>query len=211
MQWLKSNYKKTNKIWINWWKKQPEYAVNTNSDEHIQKSKIIVERYADLLKNCQSFCELGVGTGRNIHFFHERFPKWKYFGNDICPDIHKIIKTLYPNLLDYANIVVDDTLNFLNKCENFDILFTHGHLMHLPDDVIGKVCNLISQKTNKFILIHEAYPHTEGAQLKAEYKKYRFERDYAQMFSSFIKKDIQIEEHPSKGIRHCLYLFEKES
>ena len=35
MKLFKSNYKKTSKIWVNWWEKKPEYAVNTNSPEHI--------------------------------------------------------------------------------------------------------------------------------------------------------------------------------
>lgn len=171
---------------------------------------MIVDRYASFLNSCVNFCELGVGNGRNIHFFHEKFPNWHYLGNDICPDIHDIIRAIYPDLLGYAEITIEDTLNYLEVCNHTDIMFTHGHLMHLPDDVIEEVCSLISSKTDRFILLYEAYPHKPGAIVKASYKDYRFERDYENMFHRFILKDKQIEEHPTKaGIRHCLYLYEK--
>jgi len=206
-----SNYKKTKKIWTKWRKKNPSYASATNSDKHIKKSKMIVDRYSGLLNSCASFSELGVGNGRNIHFFHEKFPDWHYYGNDIYPDIHNIIRAIYPDLLDYAEIIIEDTLIFLTVCNNTDIMFTHGHLMHLPDDVIGEVCSLISDKTDRFILLYEAYPHRPGTKVKSSYKDYRYERDYENMFDGFVLKDKQIEEHPTKeGIRHCLYLFENK-
>jgi len=162
------NYRKTKKIWVNWWLSNPEYAIATNSDEHVKRSEMIVNRYALILNGCRSFCELGVGTGRNIHFFHKRFPDWHYCGNDISPDIHDIIRSMYPDLLDYAEITVADTLNYLEVCNDTDIMFTYGHLMHLPDAVIEEVCTLIATKTNRFILIHEGYPHKAGARKESK-------------------------------------------
>ena len=178
-----SSYKKTKKIWIDLWEKRPGYASATNSDKHIKKSKMIEDRYSLILNSCGSFCELGVGSARNINFFHKNFPNWRYCGNDINPDIQDIIKSMYPDLLNYAEITIEDTLNYLKKCNSTDIMFTYGYLMHLPDDVIEAVCTPISSKTNRFIMLYEAYPHKPRAKVKRSYKKYRFEHDYENMFA----------------------------
>jgi len=211
--WTKwRQYRKTKRIWTNWWSRNPEYAMATTSDKHVKRSKMIVNRYASTLDGCGGFCELGVGTGRNIHFFHQRFPEWRYRGNDIYPDIHDIITSMHPDLLEYAEITIADTLEYLKVCDDADMMFTYGHLMHLPDAVIEEVCALISSKANRFIVIYEAYPHKPGAKVKASYKNYRFERSYDNMFPGFVLRDKQVEEHPTKvGFRHCLYLFEKSA
>ena len=165
------------------------------------------------MNECQTFCELGAGSGRNIWYFHEKYPNWTYSGNDINPDIHNQIATIYPSLLDWADIAITDTLTFLQRGDfSTDITFTHGHLMHLPNDVIDEVCALIAQKTRKYILLHEAYLNGRGIELRKrlKYRKYRFDRDYHDRFPGFELKDKRISNHPTKkGIRHCVYLFEK--
>ena len=79
------------------------------------------------------FLRVGVGSGRNIHYFHQKHPEWTYIGNDINPNIHDEIKSVYPDLLNWASIEIIDTLSYLRKADfQTDITFTHGHLMHIP-------------------------------------------------------------------------------
>lgn len=165
------------------------------------------------MTGCRIFCELGVGSGRNIYYFHERHPEWKYIGNDINPNIYNEIKSIYPEILDWASIEIIDTLNYLRKDDlQMDITFTYGHLMHIPDDVITEVCSLIAKKTRKYILLQEAYLYGEGVSFikRLKYKRYRFVRDYERMFPGFIPKEKHIFAHPSKkGIRYGRYFFNK--
>lgn len=165
------------------------------------------------MQDCQTFCELGVGSGRNIYYFHEKYPQWMYTGNDINPNIHDEIKSIYPDLLNWASIEIIDTLSYLKK-DNFqtDITFTRGHLMHIPNDVISEVCNLISKKTSRCILLHEVYLSSKGLSLrkKLKYRKYRFDRDYEEMFPGFTLKEKLIGNHPTrKGICQCSYFFQE--
>jgi hypothetical protein len=209
------SYSKTKKIWKNEWYQDPHsnYAQLTNQAKHIETSKNLVDKYGPKMADCSSFCELGVGSGRNLHYFHEKYPQWTYTGNDINPNIHNDIRTIYPDLLNWAKIEVMDTLTYLRQ-ENFhpDIVFTHGHLMHLPNDVIEEVCNLISAKCQKHILLHEAFLNGPeiGFIKRWKYRKYRFDRDYEGMFPGFAIDDKKIFPHPiKKGIHYCHYFFEK--
>jgi len=94
-----------------------------------------------------------------------------------------------------------------------DITFTHGHLMHIPDDVISQVFKLISKKTERYILMKEEYLYGKGISLlkKLKHKRYRFVRDYERMFSGFELKEKHIFDHPSKqGIRYGVYFFRRQ-
>ena len=103
-------------------------------------------------------------------------------------------------------------INLQKNNLQMDITFTHGHLMHIPNDVIGEGCTLIAQKTKRYILFQEAYLNEKGISFmkRWKYKKYRFDRDYEGMFPGFIPKEKHIFAHPSKkGIRYGRYFFNK--
>jgi len=207
-----TTYSKTKRLWSQWYQKGT-YTQAANQSKHVETSKRLVDVYGPQMKGCRTFCELGAGSGRNIYYFHEKYPQWIYTGNDINPNIHNEIKSIYPDLLNWASIEIIDTLNFLKKDDfQTDITFTHGHLMHLPNDVIDEVCSLIAQKTRRYILLHEAYINGPGISLtkRWKYRRYRFDRDYEAMFSGFILEDKNILGHPNKKwIRHCQYFFKK--
>ena len=206
-----TTYSNTKKIWSKWYQNHSDYTRLTNQAKHIETSKHLVDTYGPRMQGCQTFCELGVGSGRNIHYFHQKHPEWTYIGNDINPNIHNEIKSIYPDLLDWASIEITDTLSYLRKADfQTDITFTHGHLMHIPDDVIGEVCSLIAKKTRRCILLHEAYLNGPGISFakRRKYRRYRFDRDYEGMFPGFIVEEKNIFEHPvRKGIRYCQYFF----
>lgn len=208
-----TTYLRTKEYWITRYKKG-NYAQATNQTKHIKTSKFLVEKYGPRIKDCKIFCELGVGSGRNIHYFHEKYPELTYIGNDINPNTYEDIKSIYPNVLDYSSIEITDTLNYLRKVIKIDVTFTHGHLMHIPDDVIDKVCALIAQKTDRYILLYEAYLNEKGIGLikKWKYRRYRFDRDYEVMFPGFVLEEKDIFRHASKkGIRYSRYFFKRDS
>jgi len=124
-----------------------------------------------------SFCELGLGTGRNVKAFHDEYPDATYCGNDIFPDIKKFVEEQHPEVLDYTDIYIEDTLQFLKKppCE-MDFVFTHGHLMHIPEDVIQEVMKLIFEQANTVAfceVFHKTFEERDG---------YRFSRNYTKFF-----------------------------
>ena len=92
-----------------------------------------------------------MGSGRNINFFHEKYPEWSYFGNDIASDIKEYIKLNYPEVINYSKIDSLDTLTYLKNNKKFDLLFTHGHLMHLPDEILAELSDLIAENTKKWV------------------------------------------------------------
>ena len=190
------------------------YTQATNQSNHIEMSQYLATNYGSTINSCKTLCELGVGSGRNLFYLHESYPALKYSGNDINPNIHNEIRSIYPDVLEWASIEIVDTLTYLKKLQSpVDIFFTHGHLMHLPDDVIYEVCELISRKANKYILIREAFLNGRGISLrhKKKYKDYRFDRDYENMFPGFSLEEKSITDHPTKkGIRYCIYLFKKQ-
>jgi len=208
------NYSTTKKIWTKWYQgRNRNYTQLTNQAKHIETSKELVNKYGPRMTSCSSFCELGAGSGRNLHYFHEKYPQWTYMGNDINPNIYNEIKSIYPDLLNWAGIEITDTLSYLRQKDfESDIIFTHGHLMHLPGDVIEEICALIAQKCRKYILIKEAFLNGPGIGFikRWRYRRYRFDRDYEGMFPGFAVEDKDIFKHPSKkGIYYCHYLFKK--
>jgi len=206
-------YTKTKKLWSKWYQKRKNYTKATNQAKHIKMSKFLVETYGHRMAGCRDFCEFGVGSGRNIYHFHAAHPEWTYKGNDINPDIHSEIKSMYPDLLSWASIEIADTLSYLKRDDlQTDIAFTHGHLMHLPNKVINEVCNLIAKKTEKYILLYEAYLNGPGVALskRFKYRKYRFSRVYEERFPGFVLEEKHISSHPTKkGIRQGTYFFKK--
>jgi len=196
------------KLWSSWYQTS-DYARQTNQQVHVERSKDVVKRFGPLMKDVNSFCELGVGSGRNIHFFREKYPQWLYFSNDINPTIIEQIDSIYPGLADKDNVNVEiiDTLSYLKKLDEMDVFFTHGHLMHLPHDVINEVCSLIAKKSRKHILIMEAGKSSRKVSWfkRWKYRKYRFERDYSDMFPGWaLKKKEAVDD------KSTLYFFEPQ-
>lgn len=180
-----SRYEDTQRFWIDKWARGYDKTIETDGSR--KRSKAFVEIVAPHIEDATSLCELGVGNGRNIHYFHERFSGWAYAANDINPTVHSIIGAYYPDVLDYTSIVIMDTLGYLKQCRPADVMLTNGHLMHIPDDIIGEVCGLMEKMANKHIVIYEAYGHYKDDVPRDP--RYRFERDYADYFTWEIKHE----------------------
>ena len=208
-----SKYNSTKKFWIKKHKSNT-YAAAENVEKNNKISRTFIEKYINDIKDVQSIQELGIGSGRNLNIFFEFFPKIKFFGNDISPNVGEYIKKTFPNLYKILELTIQDTENYLKISPKVDLTFTHGHLMHLPNQIIDNVCKNIANKTNKYILIREAYTNKPGVGFlrKMKYRKYRFDRDYLDKFPEFKLIDKLITDHPTKKwVRQGEYLFERIS
>ena len=197
------DYEEMQNFWLHVWRTE-DYGSRIDKQGYQNQTRVLVNTVADNVVGVKTFCELGLGNGRNVHCFHEVFPDWEYRANDINPDIHSVIARHYPDVLDYCSILILDTLTYLQECKPVDLIFTHGHLMHMPDDVIFDICGLMEERANKYIAIYEAYEHLSYA----EYQRYRWERDYADIFTLepiFFTPII----HKTSGYIQMFAIFEK--
>lgn len=183
-------------------------TIKTNKARHIKKTKYIIGLFKNTIIRCGSICELGCGNGRNLYYLSQQYKNIQYYGNDLDPNLYQHINIAYPELLNKYNVKItcEDTLTYLERLLLPDMIFTYGHLMHIPDEAIGKVCDLISQKARKFILIYEAFIDSRklSQEKKERYKNYRWGRDYNNRFPGF---DLIVQEY-SQG--QGLYLFERQ-
>lgn len=170
-------YENTKNLWKKWWSKKPWYGRRTNLPKHLGRSEEIVRIFMDLGLTFSSFCELGIGSGRNIFYFHKCFPDAEYFGVDISPMVESVIRECHSSILEFVKLHIGDVLTFLQNPQfPTECIFTHGLLMHIPQDTIEELMQLIFEWSRIVVFCeayHESYRKT---------KSYRFERDYKEYF-----------------------------
>ena len=118
----------------------------------------------------------------------------------------------YPKLAKICNLMIKDTKNYLLNPKEVDLIFTHGHLMHLPESIIDDICKTIDSKKNKYIFIREALINNPAAGLirKLKYRRFRFDRDYSNKFQGFKIIYNHIVQHPfKKWVRQGEYFLRK--
>lgn len=94
-----------------------------------------------------SVYEVGLYCGRNLFYIREAFPDVSIGG---C-DVNKTALEYAKNVLPDATLEHIDALN-MNTEEKWDIVFTHGVLMHIPPDGIQIVIDRCLDKANKYII-----------------------------------------------------------
>ncbi len=206
-----NKYEKTKKLWQTK-HRSDAYASGENIEKNNKLSEAFIRRHLTAIQNADTLLELGIGSGRNINILLKHMPETKYFGNDISPNVIAYIREAYPNVFANCDITVKDTRAYVSQSPNVDVVFTHGHLMHLPEDVIGEVCKNISKIANHHILIREAFTNDVGVGFfrNLKYRRYRFDRDYSQMFPNFKLVDKVVTKHPKKNwVRQGEYLFSR--
>lgn len=194
------DYKETKKLWKKEWWNTRQYGKSTNSIQHIEQSEYIAKKCVQLGLNINTMCELGIGNGRNINCFSKFYDNIQCYGNDIYPKITDIIKKYNPNILSFTKLYVCDALTFMkNFTREIDCILTHGFLMHIPEDTINDLLQMIFDKSKIFVFF-EAYVNNN----KPNQKDYRFERDYLNYIpNNFCVYTEQIKDQ-------CLYLGTKK-
>lgn len=198
---MKRTYKDTMEFWENWWMGKEkgrgtigkDYATLLAGEHLIRNSIKILDEYhtLNMTRTCKSFLELGCGSGRNLQIFHNEIPDMEYWGVDIMPKeifIEGISET-FPEVLKFSNIVFVDALQFLEgqKERSFDIIFTYGFLMHMPEDSIETLCSEIRRASNKLIITCEVEENEDLGK-----PQYKWNRDYRNYFGTqtIVRKPI---------------------
>lgn len=125
-------------------------------------------------ENPKSILEVGCGFGRNIKFLIENgISPSKISGFDISSDM---IRQAYKYIKDKrVRFSTADLIDFKTK-KKFDLVFTHGVLMHIPEDRIKDAINRLVKLTKRgLILIEQNYPANNN---------YTFTHNYRDLLSS---------------------------
>lgn len=206
------NWKAAKKYWLKAYNNN-EFMELFCSEEECLKAKEFVNKYAHKIRWAKSICELGIGTGKHMNYFVEKYPNKNYFGNDFNPEIIKIIDKLYPDLIGKCDITVSSTNKYLKRyIKVVDAIYTYNHLMYIPDDLIDIECTNISMKSSKYILIHEIL--TDVDYIEGDIKSFinfGIGRDYSEKFDDFIlkEKELEIININDQEVEFCTYLFKK--
>lgn len=97
--------------------------------------------------------EAGVGFGRNIKFLLEHNISATISGVDVSPEMIKKAKKFVNSKNVRLQVMDVNKLSFNDK--SFDLVFTHGVLMHIPQDKVKGALREISRVARKHILLIE--------------------------------------------------------
>jgi len=192
------DYKRARKNWIRL------YSGRYKAEYNFLDPVSFISKYASKIRWAKSILEVGMGEGELLNYLTNRYPNKEYSGVDISPNILNII-----NDVSDSNITIDQTGRYLKNMENtVDAIISHCHLMYFPIDSAMKVCSLMAEKANKYILIKEILTESEYEENDYEtYFKYGFGRDYSDMFEGFVLKENEVE--IVNNIEYQSYLFKK--
>lgn len=117
-----------------------------------------------------SILETGCGFGRNIKFLIKNgLNPSSIVGIDISPNMVKLARKYVGS--KNVKFFISDLSNFKPK-KKFDFVFTHGVLMHIPEDQIDRAVNrLVSLSKKSLVLIEQNYKADNNYTFIHNYKK----------------------------------------
>jgi len=131
---------------IAYWSSQELDKKFWNSTKLTARSKWLVEELKKI--EFQSLYEVGMGCGRNLFYINSSFPNVEIGGNDINLNMLSFAKNILP---DSCLIECVDAID-INTEHKFDVILTHGLLMHLPSKYANIVVNNCLDKTSKYVI-----------------------------------------------------------
>lgn len=147
---ISGGYKPRN-FWNNWAKtfmedpwqtrihKQHEWLINNITNE-----------------NPSNILEVGCGFGRNIKFLLENGVTASITGIDLSRSMIANAKNYLDN--SKVKLITGDINNLPFKNNSYDLVFTHGVLMHVKSNVVEKaIAELLRVSKKKVILIEQNY------------------------------------------------------
>ena len=184
------NWKRAKKYWLRVYQSK-----RYGSPEKVQEAKSFVQKYASKIRWAKTICELGVGDGKHLHFFLEKYPNKKYCGNDFNPKVCSLVEKSYPDVFKKCDIMNKSTDKYLKGCLQYvDVIFTYNHLMYVPEEGIDRICSKISHVTGKYLLFREIYTPIKYNDLdKKSFLSFGFGRDYQKKFCEFELKNRYVE------------------
>lgn len=194
------DYKGAKKNWIKLFR-----GTYKNIEYNFLDPVSFITKYASKIRWAKSILEIGMGNGELLNYLVDRYPNKEYSGIDLNPEVlHE-----HQGIIKKCTLNIGETGKYLKNMEGIvDAIISHCHLMYFPDSSIEKICHLISQKADKYILIKEILTSKEyNDKDYISYFKYGFGRDYSEMFEDFILKENEVE--IVDGIEYQSYLFKK--
>jgi len=168
---------------------------NENSDQ-IELSKFIY--HSSLVLGSKNICEAGCNVGNNLSAFPNDF---KIHGIDVNEYALRKAKTKYPNFT-----FSHENLKKISLSESsFDLVFTRGVLVHVPDEEVDDVLKEILRISGKWVFNLE-YFGEDGKIIK--WKRgddLLWYRDMKKRWSKFnveIITDVEIPHHIDSGKTH---------
>ena len=126
-----------------------------NDERLIKGSKKLAKKIATL--NPESVFEVGMYNGRNLFHIHECMPDVKIGGLDVNKDVLDFAATKLP----YGTAITHQDALHMDTNTKYDVVFTHGVLMHISPDTISGVIDNILEKATKYI-VHIARPEQDN-------------------------------------------------
>lgn len=117
-----------------------------NDELLIRGSKKLAKKISQF--DPKSIFEVGTYNGRNLYYAHEHMPYVKLGGLDVNEEALKFARA---NLPESTQLTHCDAL-YMDTEEKYDIVFTHGVLMHIDPKTIGGVIDNCIAKANKYII-----------------------------------------------------------
>lgn len=118
----------------------------------------------------ESILEVGCGFGRNIKFLIQNgLNPSSIVGIDISPNMIKLARKYVGS--KEVKFFISDLEGFKPK-KKFDFVFTHGVLMHIPEDQIDRAIDRLFRLSKKsLVLIEQNYQADNNYTFIHDYKK----------------------------------------
>jgi SAM-dependent methyltransferase len=153
----------------------------------------------------QSILEVGCGFGKNIKLLDKNTTRpTKFFGLDISESMVKKAKTYMPK---NAFFLCGDILNlpFPDSC--FDLVFTHGSLMHVsPENLPQAIQEIRRTAKNDIIIIEEVlWGNIQQKKTITQLNEYTFIHDYKKIFTDFGFETKDMKKHEDYVDLICMH------
>ncbi len=153
----------------------------------------------------ESIIEVGCGFGKNIDFLYKNLPYTsKLFGLDISESMVKKAKDYIPG---NASLACGDILNLPFSDNSFDLVFTHGTLMHISADNLPKAILELKRIAKKDIIIIEEvlWSNIKKKKKITQLNEYTFIHDYRKIFHELGFKTKETKRHEDYVDLICMH------
>lgn len=162
-----------------WKKEASNYASRTlppNSTYRAEWAKFILKL------NPKKILEVGSNKGQNLLAIHRLAPHIRLYGCDIAPlQVSSSIK-----------FQIASAYNLPYKNNFVDLLVTHGLLMHLPPESVGKAVSELVRVSSKYIVIREDVEIEDNGSYRGEPNAI-FIHNYPSLFENNTLQEYSVE------------------
>ncbi len=176
-------------FWDSW--SDAFFGQKIQKDIHIAQKRILEK--IDRL-NPESVLEAGCGFGRNLNFFTEKEKNGSeklYYGMDISLRLIEKARLFIKNRKN-IRLACSDITDMPFKSASFDMVFTHGTLMHLAHEAAKRaVRELIRISRRDIILVEEVYWSRSNVKRSINANRYTFYHNYPAILRGLNVKTIE--------------------